>query len=213
MDSPSWQSVCLAVNMARILLLFTGKWCWCNWNDSEKIYGCNISADINLQWCNASGGDTTIDSTFWQLDASGSNTIFPSALPIVSQLPISQLPRNWKDTEKISISHVIVVLPSEASGGDTSIESILQVHDEVGDDTTYSERCGGNAPRLACVCVRVQCFVAFLGLEVVCLSVCQSDLFQFASLSVCQSDCLFCQSSQHGSCCRAFCTDCSRQLY
>ena len=153
MDSPSWQSVCLAVNMARILLLFTGKWCWCNWNDSEKTYGCNISADINLQWCNASGGDTTIDSTFWQLDASGSNTIFPSALPIVSQLPISQLPRNWKDTEKISISHVIVVLPSEASGGDTSIESILQVHDEVGDDTTYSERCGGNAPRLACVCV------------------------------------------------------------
>ena len=67
---------------------------------------------------------------------------------------------------------MIVVLPSEASGGDASIESILQVHDEVGDDTTYSERCGGNAPRLACVFVYV--YSALLLSLLMSLSVCLS---------------------------------------
>ena len=100
-------------------------------------------------------------------------SIFPAALIPIPFL--SQLPMYWNDTEKISnISEVIVmpgdasggnttfdsalqVLSGDASGGNTTIESALQIHDESGDDTIYCERCGGNAPRLACVCVCIYC--------------------------------------------------------
>ena len=115
-------------------------------------------------------------------------SIFPAALIPIPFL--SQLPMYWNDTEKISnISEVIVmpgdasggnttfdsalqVLSGDASGGNTTIESALQIHDESGDDTIYCERCGGNAPRLACVFVCV--YIALLLSLLMCLSVCLS---------------------------------------